>query len=128
MNVEPSATMRKLEPDVCLICGTRNPDSAIQCGVCFAPMAVVHDAIAQEREPEIVSVVGESNVGKTVYLGVLLDMLAQRAGDFKAVPSFSLTKWTPSSGSFRLILRRKPLMVQMEPGVTTEFFAPVVAS
>lgn len=86
MNVESTATLRKLEPDVCLICGTRNPDSAIQCGVCFAPMAVVQDAIAQEREPEIVSVVGESNVGKTVYLGVLLDMLSQRAGDFKAIP------------------------------------------
>jgi hypothetical protein len=49
-------------------------------------MAIVHDAVAQEREPRIVSVIGESNVGKTVYLGFLLDMLAQRAGDFEAVP------------------------------------------
>jgi len=49
-------------------------------------MALVHDSRAQEREPRIVSVVGESNVGKSVYLGFLLDMLSQRAADFEAVP------------------------------------------
>lgn len=49
-------------------------------------MALVHDAAAQEREPKVVSIIGESNVGKTVYLGFLLDMLAQRAGDFEAIP------------------------------------------
>jgi hypothetical protein len=49
-------------------------------------MAIVHDSIAQERQPQIVSIIGESNVGKTVHLGFLLDMLSQRAGDFEAVP------------------------------------------
>jgi hypothetical protein len=49
-------------------------------------MAIVQDAVAQAREPRIVSIVGESNVGKTVYLGFLLDMLSQRARDFEAVP------------------------------------------
>lgn len=49
-------------------------------------MSIVQDAVIQEREPKIVSVIGESNVGKTVYLGVLLDMLSQRAGDFEAIP------------------------------------------
>ena len=49
-------------------------------------MALVHDSIAQDREPQIVSIIGDSNVGKTVYLGFLLDMLTQRAGDFEAIP------------------------------------------
>ncbi|MBN1361534.1 MAG: hypothetical protein JW993_13130 [Sedimentisphaerales bacterium] len=70
----------------CLICGTHNAPDALLCSECCAPMALVQDAVAQEREPRIVSVIGESNVGKTVYLGFLLDMLAQRAGDFEAVP------------------------------------------
>jgi hypothetical protein len=70
----------------CLICDTDNQDDAILCSHCFAPMALVHDAVAQDRDPQIVSVIGESNVGKTVYLGFLLDMLSQRAGDFLAVP------------------------------------------
>lgn len=70
----------------CLICEADNPPEAMLCGECFAPMAIVHDALAQDRSPTIVSVLGESNVGKTVYLGFLLDMLSQRAGNFEAVP------------------------------------------
>ncbi len=70
----------------CMICDTHNPPEALLCADCSAPMSLVHDSIAQEREPRIVSVVGESNVGKTVYLGFLLDMLSQRAGNLEAVP------------------------------------------
>lgn len=73
-------------PTQCLICGKPNPGDAALCGECSAPLALVRDAQAQDREPQIVSIVGESNVGKTVYLGVLLDMLTQRAGAFEAVP------------------------------------------
>jgi hypothetical protein len=60
-------------------------DAAV-CIECGAPMALARDIIAQEREPQIVSIIGESNVGKTVYLGFLLDMLTQRAADYEAVP------------------------------------------
>lgn len=70
----------------CLICGHDNQPEVLQCTGCYAPMAIVQDAIAQERDPKIVTVVGESNVGKTVYLGFLLDMLAHRAGAFEAIP------------------------------------------
>lgn len=70
----------------CLICDAHNSQDAFLCSQCSAPMAIVHDSVAQNRSPRIVSVIGESNVGKTVYLGFLLDMLAQRARDFKAIP------------------------------------------
>lgn len=70
----------------CLICDTENTPEAMLCSSCSAPMSIVHDSYAQERKPEIITIVGESNVGKTVYLGFLLDMLSQRAGEFKAVP------------------------------------------
>jgi len=70
----------------CLICTTPNPEEAVLCSKCSAPMAIVHDSVAQNRDPQIVSVIGDSNAGKTVYLGFLLDMLAQRAGEFEAVP------------------------------------------
>jgi hypothetical protein len=56
------------------------------CAGCSAPTALVEEALAQERDPRIVSIVGDSNVGKTVYLGFLLDMLAQRADQFEAIP------------------------------------------
>lgn len=70
----------------CLICETQNPSDAATCNTCFAPMALSQEAIAQDRDPCIVTVIGDSNVGKTVYLGMLLDLLSKRAEDFVAVP------------------------------------------
>lgn len=71
---------------ICMICDTPNSKSAMLCRECSAPLSLVREAISQEREPQVVSVVGESNVGKTVYLGFLLDMLSQQANDFEAIP------------------------------------------
>lgn len=70
----------------CLICETQNQMESIVCTACGAPMALIQEAVAQDRDPCIVTVVGDSNVGKTVYLGMLLDMLSKRAEDFEAVP------------------------------------------
>lgn len=78
--------MAPVSGTTCLICGSNNSTNALACGQCCAPLAIVQDALTQERPPRIISVIGESNVGKTVYLGFLLDMLSQRAGDFEAVP------------------------------------------
>lgn len=70
----------------CLVCENPNALDALACSTCGAPMALIQEALAQERDPCIVTVVGESNVGKTVYLGMLLDMLTQRADNFEAIP------------------------------------------
>lgn len=70
----------------CLICQTQNQIEAIVCTACGAPMSLIQEAVAQDRDPCIVTVVGDSNVGKTVYLGMLLDMLSKRAEDFEAIP------------------------------------------
>lgn len=70
----------------CLICGSTNKAEAMQCRDCAANLSMVQDIAAQDRNPCIISVIGDSNAGKTVYLGVLLDMLSQRAGDFEAIP------------------------------------------
>ena len=75
-----------LETMPCLICEMENPINASICSECSAPMSIVHDSLALGRKPQIISVIGESNVGKTIYLGFLLDMLAQRAGDYEAIP------------------------------------------
>ena len=70
----------------CLICEVQNQPDAIVCSNCFAPMALIHEAVAQQRDPCVVTVIGDSNVGKTVYLGMLLDMLSKRADEFDALP------------------------------------------
>jgi len=76
----PNATMP------CLICEQKNTLEAIVCNTCGAPMALIQEAVTQDRDPCIITVVGDSNVGKTVYLGMLLDMLSNRADDFEAIP------------------------------------------
>ncbi len=81
-----TATITSGAPLPCLICETQNPGEAIVCSNCFAPMALIQEAMAQNRDPCITTVIGDSNVGKTVYLGMLLDMLSKRADDYDAVP------------------------------------------
>jgi len=97
----------------CLICGAHNQRDAAQCHECFAPMALVHDSIAQEREPRIVSIIGDTNVGKTVYLGFLLDMLSQRANDFEAIPrgaySVDLQQLVISHMAYRMFPPKTPM-------------------
>ena len=75
-----------LSPTQCLICRSVNPEEATLCSNCAAPMALTQEAVAQDRKPAIITVIGDSNVGKTVYLGYLLDMLSRRAGQYEAVP------------------------------------------
>jgi hypothetical protein len=78
-------------------------------------MALIHESVAQQREPRIVSIVGESNVGKTVYLGFLLDMLARRAGDFEAVPKGAYSVNLQQNVVAHLAIRRFPPKTPMEP-------------
>ncbi|RME37118.1 MAG: hypothetical protein D6788_10145 [Planctomycetota bacterium] len=73
-------------PLPCLICETENPAESLVCSECGAPMALIQEAVHLDRDPCIVTVIGDSNVGKTVYLGMLLDMLSKRADDYEAVP------------------------------------------
>jgi len=85
----------------CLICEVKNQPEAVVCNSCGAPMALIQEAVSQERDPCIITVLGDSNVGKTVYLGMLLDMLSKRADDFEAVPkgAYSVTFSTTSSAT-----------------------------
>ena len=50
------------------------------CGRCFAPAEVIDSIRTRDRPPSFIGVLGPSGVGKTVYLGMLLDLLARGAG------------------------------------------------
>jgi hypothetical protein len=77
----------------CYICGTENLHDAEFCAECYAPMALAHQARCQGVEPRMVAAVGTSDAGKTVYLGMLMDMLSRRAGPIQmfARGAFSIT-------------------------------------
>lgn len=108
-----STTRTTYRQTPCLICDTENSPRATTCRECMAPMALVHEALAQNREPQIVSIIGDSNVGKTVYLGFLLDMLSQRANNFEAIPrgaySVDLPQTVISYMAYRMFPPKTPM-------------------
>jgi len=65
-------------PISCYICEGQNNFDAEYCRYCSAPMALAHQASSQKILPRMVAAVGASGVGKTVYLGMLMDMLSRQ--------------------------------------------------
>jgi Double-GTPase 1 len=96
----------------CLVCHQENPEDAYFCATCSAPMALTRETIVQGRKPCMITVIGDSNVGKTVYLGYLLDMLSRRAGDYEAIPkgpfSISLQQSVMAHLSYRMFPPKTP--------------------
>lgn len=64
-------------PIPCYVCETDNTYDAEYCTHCGAPMALAHQAHSQGIRPRMVAVMGASGVGKTVYLGMLMDILSR---------------------------------------------------
>jgi hypothetical protein len=77
-NLYSQANSRASDGPDCPLCGgqiyDRNP-----CTVCFLPFQVIESIWSRPDSPRFVGVLGTSGVGKTVYLGMLLDLLARGA-------------------------------------------------
>lgn len=79
--IVPLETYRLVEyalPIPCYICEGENTHDAEFCRYCAAPMALAHQATGQKIRPQMIAVLGASAVGKTVYLGMLMDMLSRQ--------------------------------------------------
>lgn len=70
-------------PCPCYICGGGNCFDAELCRHCHAPMALVHQATSQKIHPQMVAAIGPSGAGKTVYLGMLTDMLSRQVDELQ---------------------------------------------
>ncbi|HID77946.1 MAG TPA: hypothetical protein EYP56_18365 [Planctomycetaceae bacterium] len=81
------------QPIACFICNEQNNVSAPFCRHCQAPLALAHQAATQKSPPRMVAVVGATGVGKTVYLGMLVDMLSRRVHPLQILArgAFSIT-------------------------------------
>jgi hypothetical protein len=64
-------------PTLCLICEEGNLPDAELCRRCFAPMMLAHQT--RGVKPVMFTALGPSGVGKTVYLGMVLDMLSRQS-------------------------------------------------
>ena len=94
--IQPLESFRLVEyalPISCYICGADNTFDAELCTHCQAPMALAHQANSQKILPRLVATVGASAVGKTVYLGMLMDMLSRQPQQMQMLVrgAFSIT-------------------------------------
>ncbi len=76
--LESSRWLQRNQPIACDLCGSDNSVDAEYCRACSAPMVLAHQAAGQQTPPCLIAVVGPSAVGKTVYLGLLMDMLSRQ--------------------------------------------------
>jgi hypothetical protein len=67
-------------PIACLVCDHENCCSAARCRNCSAPMALAHQTQSIKKRPHMIAVIGAGGSGKTVYLGLLMDMLTRHVG------------------------------------------------
>ncbi len=77
----------------CYICGEGNLFDSELCRFCFAPMALAQQVATHKTAPRLLATLGASGVGKTVYLGMLLDMLVRQPDRLQIVArgAFSIT-------------------------------------
>jgi hypothetical protein len=69
----------------CYICGEGNSRDEELCRHCHAPLALAHQAAVQKVTPQMLGVVGPAGCGKTVLLGMLLDLLSRQADDLQVL-------------------------------------------
>ena len=67
----------------CFICEGGNSFDAEVCRHCQAPMALAHQANVRKLQPQLVATIGSADAGKTVYLGMLTDMLSRASDDLQ---------------------------------------------
>lgn len=78
MPLESSRLAQYVTPIACYVCAAENTYDAESCTHCGAPMALAHQANAVGLRPWMAACLGASGAGKTVYLGMLMDMLSRR--------------------------------------------------
>ena len=87
-------------PLACYICGTDNNYNTELCHHCAAPLALSHQARTQGVRPQMVAVLGTAAAGKTVYLGMLLDMLTRQNSRVQVL----------ARGAFSITLQQRTMM------------------
>lgn len=75
--IETYLLAQQAAPIECLVCDQDNCCSAARCRHCASPMCLAHQTQSVKKRPHLIAVIGASGAGKTVYLGMLMDMLTR---------------------------------------------------
>ena len=70
----------------CVCCLAELPEQGTNCNQCQAPTELSRSVSSRGTEPSFISVLGASGAGKTVYLGMLLDILSKGTRQLKGLP------------------------------------------
>lgn len=71
----------------CICCEADLAEDDQYCSECQTPSEITRSLHSRGSRPHFISVVGASNAGKTVYLGLLLDILCGGAQKLKGIPN-----------------------------------------
>lgn len=93
LELESYRLAKYAEQTFCHICGSGNAFDTELCRTCLAPMALAHQARDLHAPPRMIACIGASGAGKTVYLGMLADMLSRGQGETQLLArgAFSVT-------------------------------------
>ncbi len=83
------AVSKALEHYFCVCCSSRLDDCDEYCATCQTPVSLSQSIAIQGGGHSFISVLGASNAGKTVYLGLLLDILSKGPKDFRGAAASS---------------------------------------
>lgn len=92
----------------CVCCGIEYAGSGTHCLRCQAPLDVSRTILTRGTPTHFVSLLGASGAGKTVFLGMLLDMLSQCAGGLQGVVSGTFSTAIQANTIAALESRRFP--------------------
>ena len=92
----------------CACCGTPYPGSENRCQRCDAPLDLAESIRARGAPPRFIAVLGASGAGKTVYLGVLLDILNSGRAAIEGVPQGAFSVAVQETTMSALAQRRFP--------------------
>lgn len=93
---------------LCACCGEENIARGGYCMQCYTPVELSRSVAARGSPARFVSVLGPSNAGKTVYLGVLLDILSRGLSELRGLPNGSFSVSMQQQTMTALARRRFP--------------------
>lgn len=100
----------------CVVCGTSIIDgSAGTCHGCHSPVELSRTIAHRDIPGKLVSVLGASGAGKTVYLGMLLDMVGKGCTDLCGLPNGAFSMAVQEQTIAALEQRRFPAKTASEP-------------
>lgn len=97
--LEADRYLGTIAPERCVCCGQESQVQGDQCNVCKAPWQITHTAKLRGTPTRFVPVLGASGAGKTVYLGMLLDMLNYGCGKLRGL----------ANGAFSMALQEETI-------------------